>query len=684
MSSLHLVEASSEGVVDWMASGPGSSSEGPGNDSDGYYPRWRSLDPRSSSTQSLAPSEREQRRTLLIIYVHGFMGDDSSFRSFPAHVHSFLKGVLADTHVIHSKIYPRYKTYKAIDVATDNFSTWLEPHESPTTDIILVGHSMGGLLAADVVLQPTQTPVYGSPFRHRILGTISLDAPLLGLHPGIVVSGITSLFRPAPSLPPAPGRAESLTPGFAPAGPYSPDLSIYSEQTSSSPSQSLGGMSTPSLMTTTSSSSAQPQGLDPFFNPAFFNDASFVDRGWLKNVVHFAQKHKAENLFGAAASHILSHLEFGGCLADYPGLKSRYTKLRKLEDVDDLNPLSGGVRVRFVNYYTISTGIPKKKQPDQEPAPNATAEPKDEASVQQGYFPDTKSLEAGASQPVTPRISIENHSDSGASPAALDVLEPMPEPESPDRTPAALWQESQLSLRPKVASSDGNDEPSTAAPSEPAEATETEAFGDPDALALPPIPDLPSPPPAAPDFNSIRDKEARKQAEKEAKRAQKAYEQAVKSREKTIKERQKLAEKQRRKGLKDAEKRERDAQKERDKLEQKEQKKLQKEEQAALKQQQQQASQGGGGESGEAAAATAEPKKKLRKFCMLPGKNSSTGERDAAWVPVHMEGVDEVGAHCGLFFAEGAHYEKLVGDVGTRIAAWVHEDASRRAIADLD
>ncbi|KAK0728290.1 hypothetical protein B0T26DRAFT_848606 [Lasiosphaeria miniovina] len=627
MSSLHLVEASSGGVVDWMASGPGSS-----------------LDPRSSSTQSLAPSEREQRRTLLIIYVHGFMGDDSSFRSFPAHVHNFLKSVLADTHVIHSKIYPRYKTYKAIEVATDNFSTWLEPHESPTTDIILVGHSMGGLLAADVVLQPTQPPVYGSPFRHRILGTISLDAPLLGLHPGIVVSGITSLFRPAPGLPPAPGRAEGLTPGFAPAGPCSPNLSIYSEQTSSSPSQSLGGMSTPSLMTSTSSSSAQPQGLDPFFNPAFFNDASFVDRGWLKNVVHFAQKHKAENLFGAAASHILSHLEFGGCLADYSGLKLRYTKLRKLEDVNDLNPLSGGIRVRFINYYTISTGIPKKKQP--------------------GYFPDTKSLDAGASQPVTPRILIKNHSDSGVSPAALEMLEPIPEPESPDRTPAALWQESQLSLQP-------------------AEAIETEAFGDPDALALPPIPNLPSPPPAAPDFTSIQDKEARKQAEKEAKRAQKAYEQAVKSREKTIKERQKLAEKQRRKGLKDAEKRERDAQKERDKLEQKEQKRLQKEEQAALKQQQQQASQGGGGESGEAAAA-AEPKKKLRKFCMLPGKNSSTGERDTAWVPVHMEGVDEVGAHCGLFFAEGAHYEKLVSDVGTRIAAWVHEDASRRAIADLD
>lgn len=111
-------------------------------------------DPRSSSTHSLAPSlhDDEGRRTLLVVYIHGFMGDTSSFRSFPAHVHNYLKEALAESHVIHSKVYPRYKTYKAITVARDNFSKWLEPHESDTTDTILIGHSMGGLLAADVAL----------------------------------------------------------------------------------------------------------------------------------------------------------------------------------------------------------------------------------------------------------------------------------------------------------------------------------------------------------------------------------------------------------------------------------------------------------------------------------------------------------------------------------------------------
>lgn len=113
-----------------------------------------SEDPRSSSTQSLVPSQAESsgKRRLLLIYIHGYQGTDTSFQSFPAHVHHSLKHTLADTHVVHSKIYPRYKTYKAMDLARDNFSTWLEPHESPTTDVILVGHSMGGLLNAEVVL----------------------------------------------------------------------------------------------------------------------------------------------------------------------------------------------------------------------------------------------------------------------------------------------------------------------------------------------------------------------------------------------------------------------------------------------------------------------------------------------------------------------------------------------------
>lgn len=54
--------------------------------------------------------------------------------------------------MVHSKIYPRYKAYLALQLARVKFSEWLTVHESPTTDVVLVEHPMGGLVAADVVL----------------------------------------------------------------------------------------------------------------------------------------------------------------------------------------------------------------------------------------------------------------------------------------------------------------------------------------------------------------------------------------------------------------------------------------------------------------------------------------------------------------------------------------------------
>ena len=74
----------------------------------------------------------------------------------------------------------------------------------------------------------------------------------------------------------------------------------------------------------------------------------------------------------------------------------------------------------------------------------------------------------------------------------------------------------------------------------------------------------------------------------------------------------------------------------------------------------------GDGDNGEVGVKS----KKDRKFCMLPPKNNR-GKRDPCWERVFMEGVDEVGAHCGLFVVGRLHYEGLVGGVGERIRGWV-------------
>ena len=91
---------------------------------------WSAQDPRSSSTQSLVPVEhaRDDKRTLLLIYIHGFMGNETSFQSFPAHVHNLATVKLANTHHVHTKLYPRYKSRKPIEYARDDFSTWSAIH----------------------------------------------------------------------------------------------------------------------------------------------------------------------------------------------------------------------------------------------------------------------------------------------------------------------------------------------------------------------------------------------------------------------------------------------------------------------------------------------------------------------------------------------------------------------------
>ncbi|KAK4137565.1 hypothetical protein BT67DRAFT_460128 [Trichocladium antarcticum] len=607
--------------VDVAGAGAGASAgQWPAGDGLGsvLYSHKAPFDPRTSSTQSLVSSmdtgELGGRRTLLVVYIHGFMGNNSSFRSFPAHVHSFLKELLAETHVIHTKIYPRYKTYKSIEVACENFSNWLAPHESRSTDVVLVGHSMGGLLAAEVVLLPARTPYNtSSPFRHRILATVSLDAPLLGLHPGIVVSGITSLFRPAPSPPALADDAPAEAFSSRPQDNLSPDPAIHSED-----SAQQDGVS-PSLTQYPSGSvvsSSGPEVPDPYFNPHFFNDVSFVDRGWVKNMVHFVSKHQEENIVHAAANHIVSHLEFGGCMADYPGLKSRYKRLRMLEDVDEWHQTESGARlerVRFVNYYTVSTGVIKKPEPE-----------------------SPQSL---------------HHSD-GSRRSSLQELEPMPEP-----------LDSPTTMQLTEPSTDEN----------PLNNDPTNLGHDPQLDPIPPLPAAPTPP----DLDALPDKAARKQAEKDFKQAVKAHSTAVKAREKAIKNQQKTLEnqqkaleKQQRKTAKDEAKRAKQLEKEEQQLH-----KQQLKEQERQEKQQREAK-----EEEEKRRREREKKPKLRKFCMLPSKDSG-GARDPAWVEVYMEGVDEVGAHCGLFFA-GPHYERLVGDVGERIAGWVREDVSRRVILE--
>ncbi|KAH7047446.1 hypothetical protein B0J12DRAFT_575738 [Macrophomina phaseolina] len=603
-------------------------------------------DPRSSSTQSLVPVDtdcRDGRRKLLLIYIHGFMGDETSFQSFPAHVHNLVTVTLRETHVVHTKIYPKYRARNTIEHATEQFSKWLTPHATPDTDIILLGHSMGGLLSAEVVLLPPHGPAafMGQAFRHRILGFINFDVPFLGMHPGIIGAGLSSIFRPAEDKPPGQGSEQA-------------QQASHSHQNYPSAHSSVSTLDLGPPLRNDTLFSTKPN--DPNYNPRFDNDVILpVRKGW-ENALHFITKH-SDGLVQAGRQYVRSHLEFGGAMADYPGLKKRYKRARALDEEDEAkrrvavstvgrNP-HYVPRVRFVNFYTASTGRPKKPK-----TPEAGVTSTDFGISDLSLASSSQDLRLGPSQSrsISPSISVQAPGNA-ASPEVeafqadveMEHVAPMPMSDH-DLTPT-----------------NSIDQDTTSAGS---------------ILSLSEIPPPPVEP-LLPELDNCLDEEVRKATLKEHEQALKEYKRALKERNNLIKQRAKAEERL----AKEAKKEEKRIQKAKAKEEKEQTKQAEAENQKS-------SSQGALLSPSVSLSASqqtsgVEKKKRDRKFCILPDKDPRTGQRDPAWIRVFMEGMDEVGAHCGLFFVSET-YERLVGEVAEKIERWVLDDVSERAVRELE
>jgi len=686
------------------------------------YPSWTARnDPRASSSDSLTPSDDnnaedlqhqphpDRRRKLLCIYVHGFMGNETSFRSFPAHVHNLLAVLLSESHAVHTKIYPRYRSRRNITCARDDFSAWLTPHEGENTDVVLLGHSMGGLVIAEVALMPS--PTSDRPLKHRIVGTVNFDVPFLGMHPGVVKSGLASIFSAPPEEPTDRWEDTQMA-----ANAESSVSTNRPRDNSLAPSSTSDGL-------------WRPEKTDPNFNPTFQNDVALpVRKGW-RNAWHFVSKH-SDNLREATKQLVTSHMEFGGAMANYGELKTRYARLRALEEDSDAvrkSVVEGGTppRVRFVNYYTASTGRPRKpKTPEEEELPEGVGSSATLDIVENKILDKIPGVSRSPSPEVRPTENTDDqrHAKEADASSLDDNYESAPEMSHVDPTPE---QDVDEALPEDSAGAPSVSRSLTVAPST------TASTSAPSTSSLPPIPDLPAAPSPL-DVSYIEDKQTRKLVEKEHLRATKAYEQAVKERERMIRDRAKLEEKRERKLQKEADKAEKDAQKARLKAEKEDAKmvkKMEKVEEArelthsekeekrladerermerearrmrgepepeageSSKLERQRSSPGDSQPPTIASSSSPPPparqastvddakdKKppKDRKFCTLPPKDSQ-GQRDPCWPRVFMKDVDEVGAHCGLFFVD-ERYERLVGDVSERIEGWVKAEGGIEA-----
>jgi hypothetical protein len=448
-------------------------------------------------------------------------------------------------------------------------------------------------------------------------------------------------------------------------------------------------------------------------------------KGW-RRFAHFVEKH-SDGLRKATTQYVKSHIEFGGAMADYPSLKERYRKIRVLEggngdqrkkllEMEAIPP-----RVRFVNYYTASTGRPKKeKSPSPSQTPGQTPEREETKTLEppeldmQRLSLSSESRSTSASR--SPRISIEELGENNKV-ILREIIEHEVPPASPSHNEQSSPSEEAI-LRFSTIESMAETCSSQLSPTTTAAAStiaDTEA-----PVQLPNLPQIPNEPTEPPplDLTLYQDKGVQKLAQQQHNRLLKAYKQAIKDRNEAIRDQEKFIDKFRKARAKEDAKKRKDEEKstkpemndtaaivpvasttvsepdtgaETDKMRERAGDVGKGDDEAmdislvasssssALPASRQTTV----AESNSAlnftslatkdADAKLEKPKKDRKFCLLA--KDSQGHIDKTWVRVYMEGVGEVGAHCGLFYLSES-YERLVGDVAGRVEEWVRENLS--------
>lgn len=159
-------------------------------------------------------------RTLLLCFIHGFKGNDDTFRRFPEDLEREV-GRELEGHHVESVVYPKYETKGELLQCTTKFLEWLKervmdirkkrlsnpwpPHDRDVS-VVLVAHSMGGFVAIDALFHALDERLSASsdaPSKilfPNIQGILSFDTPYNGLSRSMFVYGAFSNYNKVSSV----------------------------------------------------------------------------------------------------------------------------------------------------------------------------------------------------------------------------------------------------------------------------------------------------------------------------------------------------------------------------------------------------------------------------------------------------------------------------------------------------
>lgn len=106
-----------------------------------------------------------KKKTLLLVFIHGFKGTERTFHSFPRDLQHSLAAQLPGLDVV-TLLFPQYETRGDLKECVARFKEWLQnkvidlevanktpsPTVDPSVHVILCGHSMGGIVAAETLI----------------------------------------------------------------------------------------------------------------------------------------------------------------------------------------------------------------------------------------------------------------------------------------------------------------------------------------------------------------------------------------------------------------------------------------------------------------------------------------------------------------------------------------------------
>lgn len=167
------------------------------------------------------------KKTLILCFIHGFKGGDDTFGDdykFTQDLRNLVAEALpkVDVRVL---VYPQYETRGDLGECVSRFRDWLQekvidlevaaatpsPTIDPSVRTVLVGHSMGGIVAAEMVvalasekpifsedgIQKQDSPSFTSLMFPFIQGVLAFDTPYLGISPGVVAHGAEGHYQKA-------------------------------------------------------------------------------------------------------------------------------------------------------------------------------------------------------------------------------------------------------------------------------------------------------------------------------------------------------------------------------------------------------------------------------------------------------------------------------------------------------